>query len=251
MTLLDDNAPGAPLRRRPWPRTAAALNAAMGGYGTWASAWEPPLSGNLSDLIGSVTLTAESTPTYAHKGPTVGGVAVGFDSGGVDNFKAGAAGTFDLDAVTSLAVMLIMRAPAAGASQGFGGKLAAAQPYWYFLCANASGHPRLALSDGVDTATTTIAADHCDGEWHIVLFIIDRTANEIIAISDLGSSTAASLAAVGTLSNTDLFRIGGHPLDASLGHQIGYAAVATGGIVALRANASTAIATLRRHMRIL
>ena len=51
MTLLDDNAPGAPLRRRPWPRTAAALNAAMGGYGTWASAWEPPLSGNISDLI--------------------------------------------------------------------------------------------------------------------------------------------------------------------------------------------------------
>jgi hypothetical protein len=237
-------------KRRMWPLSAAVMRQAMGGFGTWASAWLAPTSGNLADLFGAVNLAAEVTPTYGNRGPTPGTAAVGFDSGGTDAFAATVAGSFNLDAVTSLAGLLVLRAPSPGALQGIGGKLAAGQPYWQWQCANVSGHLRLVLSDGVDTAAPTVAANHCDGKWHVFLPIIDRTANVAQAFSDLGASSTASLSLVGSLSNTDVFRLGGHPLDASLGHQLGFAAIATGDIVNLRANAAAAIASFQRFMRL-
>ncbi|KAB2907172.1 MAG: hypothetical protein F9K40_05310, partial [Kofleriaceae bacterium] len=50
-------------KRRHWPHSAAQMNQAMGGYGTWASAWLlDEASGTFADKIGSVTLTAAGTP---------------------------------------------------------------------------------------------------------------------------------------------------------------------------------------------
>lgn len=233
-----------------WPTSATVLNLAMGGFGTWASAWLcDEASGNISDSIGSVTLSQGNSPSYRNPGAISGSIpdyAVGFDLDQNDNFLAGAAGTYDLDDVTSLALYICLRSTAASALKGLGGKLAVAQPYWYLQCANASGHLQFAISDGTDTATPVIAANHCDSNYHDLLAIIDRTANVVQLISNLGTSSADSLASVGTLSNTDRFRIGGHELDSSLGHRVAYAAVATGDIVNLRANASAAIANLRK-----
>jgi hypothetical protein len=235
--------------RRAWPTTAANLNLAM-GYGTWASIWLcDEASGDLADSVGGITLADGSTPTYRNTGAFGGDYAVGFDSV-ADRFEAAGAGTFDIAADGGIAVYICAKSSAAAANATLLGKISAdGNDYWLLRCANASGHvSALARSLAGTPAVSTLAANHCDGQWHDILYLLDRTTERVQVVSDLGSSTAVDITDLTTIITFTSFALGqmnAIGVDA-LAHQAAFVAVATGGIDTLRANATTAIANIRR-----
>jgi hypothetical protein len=230
-----------------WPRTADECAGAF-GYGTWASAWLcDEASGNLSDAFGGVTLTAGSTPTYRNAGVVRSAAtdfAVGFNSAN-DRFEAASSATFDLGASDSLALFLSFSAEVGGGFTPMAGKVVGASPYWGFLM-NASGHLVIDLFDGVDNVTNTYATNHGDSLPHDVLFIIDRDGPRSQIFTEQGSSTATNIAAIGSMANAKTFHLGGTSAFSTPTYRLAYAAVATGGIAALRAAGATAITNIRR-----
>lgn len=222
--------------------------AAVVGYGTWASAWLcDEASGNLADSIGSITLTASSTPTYRRSGAINGALpdhAVGFDST-FDRFGAASNATYDLDATTSLAVYVCARFETQPINGFVAHKAVTGSARWAFAC-NTTGFLNSILTDTVDSVSPGVTVDHVDGKFHHILFIIDRAAQFATLTSDLGDSGQADITAVGSMTNTATFALGlaTGTADSFVG-QIAFAAVATG-ITDLRANRTTAIANIRR-----
>jgi hypothetical protein len=231
--------------RRAWPASADALNLAMGGYGTWASAWQfDEASGNAADSIGAVTLTAVTTPSYRNAGAFPGDLAVGFDAGEEDSFRAGSTGTFDLNDVTSLAFYVCMRATTSS-NRPFFGKVHGTNA-WGVQIGATPGHPEISVKSGATTVTSAIAVAHHDGAWHDYIGCIDRVNQRIQLFTDLGTSTATDITAAGTLTTATFFFIGAQQFSNMFAAQVAYAAICTAGVDTLRANGAAAIANIRR-----
>lgn len=65
---------------------------------------------------------------------------------------------------------------------------------------SSTGRVRVALIGG-STVTSEIAVNHADSNWHTALIVCDRSsANQVRIATDLGASTAASVAALGSLT---------------------------------------------------
>lgn len=237
-------------KRRHWPHTATEMNQAMGGYGTWASAWLlDEASGTFADKFGAITLTAAGTPgtpTYGNKGAMPGDRAVGFTAGEEDRIQAGSTGTFDLDASTSLAGYLCFRATTSS-NRYFLGKVSS--NFYGLIFAATPGHVTLQIDGAAGAASTTIAVAHHDGKWHDLIWCIDRTNQRIQVFSDLGSSTEVDITAVTTLTSGAFFFFGSQPFSNVFDLQIAYAAVATADVANLRTNGAAAIDAIRKFTR--
>jgi hypothetical protein len=238
MAMLSD-APG-----RAWPKSAAALGAAI-GYGPWASAWQcDEASGDLADSIGAITLADVTAPTYRNTGAIPGDYAVGFAAGIEDSFRAGSTGTFDLNDVTSLAFYVCMRATTS-ANRPFFGKVHGTNA-WGAQMGAAAGQPEIMVKSGATTVTSAIAVAHHDSLFHDYIGCIDRTGQRIQLFTDLGTSTEADISAVPTLTTATFFFIGAQQFSNMFAAQVAYAAICTAGVDTLRANGAAAIANIRR-----
>lgn len=242
-------------KRRHWPHSAAQMNQAMGGYGTWASAWLcDEASGNLADRFSSITLAAASTPTYGNKGPMPGARAVGFDSA-ADRFVAANSATFEVGGAGSVAIYACLRSTAAATDAAVCGKIdAAGENYWLTRCENTSGHLTALVRSAAGTpVVATLSQNHCDGLWHDVLFFpIDRTANLAQVVSDLGGSSTVDTSGIGNVTSAPaVFAVGQQPAIGinALAMQIGFLAIATADVANLRTNAASAIASMRKFTR--
>jgi hypothetical protein len=226
-----------------WPGSAADLAAAI-GYGTWASAWQcDETSGNLADSIGAITLAAASSPLYSRAGAMPGDAAVGFDST-ADAFAAASGTTFNITTTGQLAVYLCWKAPAVAATSYLFTKYTAGAYYLGFL--DTSGRLSAAMWDGTTFYQALIAvANHCDGNYHDIIFTFDRDVEQrMTCTSDMGSSAESNISTANSISNAGAFSLGG--ASASSFGSYAYAAVATAGVPTLKANAVTAIANVRR-----
>jgi hypothetical protein len=226
---------------RSWPTTAAQMAAAM-GYGTWASLWQcDEASGNLTDVVGGVTLTANSTPTYRTAGAFSGDFAIGFDSA-ADRFEGG--DVYDSDGTTDIAAYCCVYVTANSAFNHVMGKgIAAGQPFWGII-ANAGtwlGY----VSDGATNQISTGPAV-ATGQWLDVLMCLDRTADTVQIFVGASAGTDQSTAANATAANANPFYLGGAAAFAPPSCLIAFAAVATGGVATLKTNGLTALANIKR-----
>lgn len=232
-----------------WPTSAAELRTALGGYGTWASAWQldgPAAPGTLADAWGGITLTPSSSPTYQNAGAlTEADKAVGFDSA-QDRFETALAATFDVDASTSIAAYTCAKFTVSAQGYCVGKVIGAGANYWMLVgVLNASGHLYAQVFNGVSGPAAIIAVNHNDGRFHDVIATIDRSANLLTITSDLGSDSV-SIAAIGTLANAKTMHLGGTSTLGAAVHLQAFTAIATGDVTNLRTNAAAAIASIRR-----
>jgi hypothetical protein len=235
-----------PGRAKRWPLTAAEMAAALGGYGTWASGYQlDQASGAAADSFGAINLTPASTPQFQQTGAIVGSpiidYAVGFNSAG-DRFDAASAASYDITTVGQLAFYVCWKAGGAVGNHVFN-KLAGS--VFYALNVNASGHLQWHVHDGSVIRTATIAINHADGNYHDILCIIDRTAQRTDAISDLGASASVDITTSLTFTNAGVLSLGG--TDANINSTCAFFAVANADALALKTNATAAIAAIRSY----
>jgi hypothetical protein len=113
-----------------------------------------------------------------------------------------------------------------------------------------AGRIQFACVDGsANSAVAIVAVDHWlsgAGGYHDVFGIVDRSANILSCVTELGASSDVAIGFVGSPSNTAVFSIGAQPGSNAVGSEIAFAAVATGDITNLRTNAAAAIQNIRR-----
>lgn len=140
-------------------------------------------SGNLADSIGSVTLTANASPSYSNAITGWTRVGVGFTEGTANQRITAAAGVGPSPATTSIAILAYLKitTAAAGATRGIlglGSNLAVQQQ---------SGFQKIRIACvGVNTNGT---ANYADGSVHPFLFVYDRTNTKVVVYTDLETFT--------------------------------------------------------------
>ncbi len=226
--------------RRHWPTSAAEMAAAI-GYGTWASAWQcDETTDDLVDFIGGVSLGDSGTPLYRQAGAFPGDFAVSGDDI-ADEFLSTDNTAYDITTTGTVALYCCIKLAAAQADYLMG--KTGTVPY-YSIAENASGHLRFEISDGTTTVQPAIAVNHFTGGYVDVIAILDRTGGEALIASNLGVSTTSNISALLTLSSASVLRLGISV--AANFPTYAFAAVATGGITALKANVAAAITNIRR-----
>ena len=235
-----------------WPTTASECATAF-GYGTWASAWLcDEALGDLSDSIGAISLTPVTSPQYRAAGLLINDYAVGFDSSTADGFHAASTTTYDLDASGSIAVYCCIRFTSMLNRQFAGKSGPVGNNYGIQLQSSPTGRIDAYVDSGSTVITSTVDVDHWQsgaGNWHDTLLCIDRVTQNIQAFTELGTSTAASISSVGTLTNVVPFGLGAPTSGTTAGCEIAFAAVATGGVDLIRANGAAVIHNIRRFTR--
>jgi hypothetical protein len=225
--------------RASWPNSPAVMNAAMGGYGSWASGWQCDESnGSLTDAWGGITLAPSSTPTYGNAGPLNGDFAVGFDDASADAFSASSTSTYDITASDSIALYCCVK-PTTMANRNFMGKVSGIDGY---AIQGEVSKMQAFIGDGVAFAQNVVNANHV-GDWCDILFCVDRTNQRAQLFTNLGTSTALDISAIGNPNNAGAFTLGA--FTSMFASTVAFAAVATGDIANLRANGAAAIAAIR------
>lgn len=235
-----------------WPESPVQMRAACGERGTWASGWQcDEALGNLADLWGGITLSPTAgAPAYNVSGPLSGDDrAVRFAGAAADTFTAAAAGTYDLDASTSIAIYLCVRFTSL-VNRNIMGKAGPVANEWAVQLQSSPVGEIIAFVDsGATVISATVAADHWQagaGNWHDVLMVIDRANQRLRCFTELGASPDVDISAAGTLTNATPFHVGAANSSTICGCDIAFAAVATGDIPALRTNGADVIARIRR-----
>ena len=158
-------------------------------------------SGNLADTIGSVTLTANASPSYSNAITGWTRVGVGFAEGTANQRITAGAGTGPSPASTSIALLIYVKflTAAAGATRGvcgLGSNLAVQQQ---------SGFQKIRIACvGVNTNGT---ANYVDGSVHPLLFVYDRTNTKVVVYTDLETFTGTY--AAGALDGNKGYGSGG------------------------------------------
>lgn len=224
-----------------WPTSSAQLSAALGGYGTWSSIWTcDEYSGNLVDSAGAMPLIPAVTPRYRDLGPLSPDFAVGFDNGSGDKFALASTASYDITATDSIAIYVSMR-PTNATNVNWVGKLAGAFGYAGSLETNGNVSWAVASTSAV---VVTAPGDHRN-QWNDILMCIDRSAQRIQVFTQLGTSAASDITAIGSPSNGAGFFLGA--FTTIFDNSVAYLAVATGGVPALRTNGAAAIQNIRRY----
>lgn len=233
-----------------WPDSATEMRAAMGGLGTWVSAWHcEETAGSLEDAYGAVDLSPVSTPAYRATGPLDNDYAVRFSDSSSDGFHAASASTFDLGAGDSIAIYACIRWTQL-LNRNFAGKSGpVANNYAVQFQSFPTGRVIGYVDSGATYSESTVDVDHWQsgaGNWHDVLYIIDRTNQRLQVFTELGASLEIDISTVGTLTNAVSFFMGAANSSTTGGEDIAFMAVATGDIPALRASGAAAIKAIRR-----
>lgn len=189
------------------PRTATALQVAL-GYGTATGGWLcEEASGNLAPTIGAVTLTANGTPTYLNAGIGQGNDhAVGF--GATSAYFDGGA-NFDVGA-NDLLVAAIVKFSAATTSTIVSKAAAALASGWvvYFDGTNVL----VSVVDGGGTKTSFVTAASFLNEWCALLACVDRSTGKLrIGLRGLTSGTTSlgtETTVSGNITTAATFRMG-------------------------------------------
>ncbi len=232
-----------------WPSSAQGMRDLAGGFGTWDAGWNcEEAASPLLPAFGSVQLAAANSPRFRESGAFAGDFAVGFDDNTADGFQAAAAGTYDLVAATSLVLYLCFQFDATPSNRFMMSKVGFGAGYGLQAIGAGGGGLQMYVGDGTDTAFSPLATDHRGAAFHDALAFIDRAAtpNPVVQlVTDLGVGAATDITAVDSPSNAILFAIGAVVAGTTCGFRCPYAAVGTGDIPALRANAVAAIASIR------
>lgn len=193
-----------------FPASGAELLVAMGGFGTWTHSWRfSESSGNAIDDIAALALVPANSPTQGAPGAIAGDLAIDFSPDGSTKRCVAAAGT-TLDHTTDDFVMFVTFKvmAAVGATRYFAGKVGPTN-FWG-LQVTSTGTINGVLNDGVTTFNSLCNFNHNDGNWHDVLFMVDRTNNRFKVTSDMGDGTDTDITGAGTSSNTGFFGVGRH-----------------------------------------
>jgi hypothetical protein len=191
-----------------FPTTGAVLGQTATGIWDFQEA-----SGDVLDKVGSIDLGAVGSPIQNQ-------TAVGLWDGssytsrkamenitqrGSNYVDAASTSTYDFDASTSFAFMVVVRAPDQINSARVLRKFVGGVGYEIVLTPSAI---TCEIDDGVTSGTATVTEFAGDGAWHCILFIVNRTTNKMHCITDLGSTTDVDIASVGSLSSAALFGTG-------------------------------------------
>lgn len=239
-----------------YPSSAAALTAALGGYGDFTSggAWLcNETSGNLSAAFLGATLTAAGTPTYSNVGARGGAdKAVGFDTN-TDYFTGG--DIYDVTLSDDLIVLWVGRFSSVSGANGW----IINKYLGWGVQATSTGAISLATYDGTSRTATTGTTAQLAGEHHVGIAVIDRGAGTMrVGTIGLTSGTSiisstTSISAMVSTNTTDPFRFGASTVgnDGVTTFTLSYAAVSTGPSVAtgLSANLSTALSNFATYMK--
>lgn len=241
-----------------WPETAADLRDAI-GVGSWSVAWKfdqprgyvEPAVGQILPLFGrgDLILYEPGGANYLQPGVFYTDYSVELD-GDAQGFGPGFNGWLDLDALESIATLLVFTGVGTPvADQALKSKGTAT--VYRKLTVNASGHLTFAARSGGAEVSATIAVNHWDGEPHCVVCIIDREAQVLQVISDLGSSSAPSITTVGAMETVnEPWSIGMNfdiPLNAAR-MLVHYAAIADAEIQGIRSIGSSITETFLAHV---
>jgi hypothetical protein len=236
-----------------FPATADDIRVAGGGYGTWGSIWQfTETARPLIDTVGGINFVdiwPASTPHLRRSGIRLDDYSIGFDGGTTDSFLVSSGSSYDVLAGTSIAIYVVFKSNAAASANRFIASKGSATNYYLLRVETGTGHLAGYMRSLAGAPTgVVLAVDHMNNQWHDAIFFIDRTANVMQIITDLGSSAATDIAAIGTTSNSGVFSMGANVTIGTVAADIDitYTAVATGDIPALRANASTFIANMRK-----
>ncbi len=218
---------------RAFPADAAEWDAAFPSVTTPTAIWTCQEAATpLVDGVGAVDLAQSTSPLFQQAGDPTGRLAVGLDLA-ADCFLAAAAASLDIDAVTSLSLLVRFAAPAVGGSaRGIVGKRQSSGGNGYGIDLTATGLLRGFADGGVAQQGASIATPvHDDGQWHDALMVIDRGANTVSITSELGTASA-SIAAVGTLTSTQVVRLlGDGTATAHVGLLVSYLAIWVGAVL--------------------
>jgi Concanavalin A-like lectin/glucanases superfamily len=117
---------------------------------------------------------------------------------------------YDLNAVTSFSAFIRFKfstTPASGQCL-LRKKSSTANTDGYSLGTNSSGHLTITVdTPGASASTATIAVNHNDGDFHNIIFVIDRAGTMLYLYTDLGSAST-TLTGHTTLTNAQFFGIG-------------------------------------------
>lgn len=195
------------------------------------------VSGVMADEIGGKTLTVGGTALQYRraKGFWNGSnfhskKCIEFERNGItSNAVAANAGVFDYDAATSFGFIIIYRSYAGFLSQYIGKKTTTATQGWE-LAENAAGFPQFAVEDagGLLLTSSVGGFDVRDAmAWNIACGVVNRTAGFQQLYSAVGDGARNNIAALGSLSSTEIFRLGSGQRH-SAGAQIAYFAMFEG-----------------------
>jgi hypothetical protein len=210
---------------RRFPATSAEWAAIYPGIKTPTNLWPvQDSSAPLTDVIGSAPFTTVSgTISYQKLGEPGGRYAfeIATDSSYI---RTGTASDYNMGAAGSgkrMTLWFRFRIPALyGSTRTFYANMNL--NVGHRLSVLSDGSLRFDCQDGTDNVYATIEKDHCDGEWHDVMVVVDRSTETSYAISDLGRSGVQDLAAgsIGSMSNNNYLRIGGATVSSPDGAQI-------------------------------
>ncbi|HVV87186.1 MAG TPA: DUF1565 domain-containing protein [Kofleriaceae bacterium] len=240
---IDAQEPDGPAART-WPRTAAELRAALGDRGVWTSAWQlDETEGRAVDELGMSALMSMGSVAYQQPGAWADDRAVGFDSS--DDGLVAALPPFELVRDRSVAALFSIRLGDAGAGTTIAARRGNDGGVILLAVDPSTGHLSAELGDGVHTALVELPIDHRDGAFHDVLVVVDRQAQVLRIVSDLGRSPATSIATIGDAVTTAPFALGATRGNGAADVQIAFAAVATDDVGALTTGADDALRALR------
>lgn len=236
-----------------WPANPTEMRLALGSVGTWSYGWDfDDVTGyiiGLTPRFGGVRLYDAGGADYLVPGAFSGDSAVGLTGGEMEGFGPADNTFLDLDASTSYAEFLSFSSNGPAVAGQVIASKGTATTYRKLVVENTSGHLTLSVrSGGGSVVSTTLAFNFFDGEPHQILSFIDRTAQRIQLVSDLGVSTAADITTVGSLvaaaqpwsfgANFDIPLVTA-PID------VHFLAIALADIVNLRAAGAAAITAIR------
>ena len=214
--------------RAKWPRSAGEFKAATGRASGPASLWQFDFNGDASDLVGSIALAKTNSPTTGNWHAALGTRAVSFADNTSQAMRA--ASNASLDVTTgSVAVFLGFAADKyRTALRGLMGKRTASAGYSLDL--DASDNVEFNV-DGSSLQTQELSLLHHIGDPVIVMGVYDVTGNSHkIHLWRNGkvTSSAGATAALGSITNTDLFSVGDFGVGTAAGATAAWAAVCTG-----------------------
>lgn len=202
---------------RSFPETLSTWNGAFPSVTAPLSLW--PLQDSfypVADAIGAVPLTAASNTGIATKefqatGDPYGRYSVNF-TGIACHLRASSSASYDQTTGSFSALFRFKSTGAAASGHYFARKksLSASTNGWAVAYQSANGFLRLQFDSPSSSQTNIdVNLNFADGQYHDVLAVVDRTANEARLHTDLGSTTVSIAAhAGGSLTNTQLFGLG-------------------------------------------
>lgn len=192
-----------------FPTSAADIKTAFGTLGTWSHNWPcSEAAGNLLCTITGAALIPANSPTQGVAGAIAGDLAIDVSPDGSTERAVAVDATLlqhTTDGFALLGTFATTGTPAI--ARYFAGKIGTG--FWG-VQVNAAGHLIANINDTVGTFTSTVAVDHRGGAFHDFILIIDRAAQRLKLVSNLGEGAEVDITTCGSITSNGFFGIGRH-----------------------------------------